>query len=182
VVAPYTAQLSYMLHDLAEVSDDELRAAPRMTALGKLAVLCLKHARVRADFLEIFTGWMEVVREVARAPTGLKALAQVIRYILLVHQPGQRAPLEALMALMEREVGSQAKEAIMTIGEQLIEQGVLQERQRFQGSLLRLLRQRFGNEVDAHVERRVAAGSGEQLEAWTARVLSAATLAELLAD
>jgi hypothetical protein len=186
VVAPYTAQLSYMLHDLAEVSDDELRAAPRMTALGKLAVLCLKHARVRADFLEIFTGWMEVVREVARAPTGLKALAQVIRYILLVHQPGQRAPLEVLMALMEREVGSQAKEAIMTIGEQLIEQGVLQgrqeERQRFQGSLLRLLRQRFGNEVDAHVERRVAAGSGEQLEAWIARVLSAATLAELLAD
>lgn len=186
VVAPYTAQLAYLLHDLVEVSDDELRAASKMTALGKLAVLCLKHARVRADFLELFARWMDEVREVARAPTGLKALAQVIRYILLVHQPSQRAVLEVLEAMMEREVGSQAKEAIMTIGEQLIEQGVQkgrqEERRRFQESLLRLLRQRFGNEVDAHVEQRVTAGSGEQLAAWTARVLSAATLSELLAN
>jgi hypothetical protein len=185
-VAPHTVQLAYMLHDLAAVSDDELRAAPMMTALGKLAVLCLKHARARADFLGIFAHWMDVVREVARAPTGLKALVQVIRYILQVHEPRQRETLEALMTLVEREVGSQAKEAVMTAGQQLIEQGIQQgrqeERRRFQGLLLRLLRQRFGNEVDAHVERQVAAGSGEQLEAWIARVLSAPTLSELLAD
>jgi Uma2 family endonuclease len=48
--------------------------------------------------------------------------------------------------------------------------------------LLRQLRQRFGDEVDAHVERRIAAASAERLETWAARVLSAATLAELLAD
>ena len=48
--------------------------------------------------------------------------------------------------------------------------------------LLRLLRQRFGDEVDAHVEQRIATASIEQIETWTARVLSAATLAELLAD
>jgi hypothetical protein len=45
-----------------------------------------------------------------------------------------------------------------------------------------LLRQRFGGEVDAHVERRVATASVEQLETWAERVLSATTLAELLAD
>jgi hypothetical protein len=33
-----------------------------------------------------------------------------------------------------------------------------------------------------HVERRVAAASSEQLETWIGRVLSAATLTELLAD
>jgi len=54
--------------------------------------------------------------------------------------------------------------------------------QRFQEVLLRLLRQRFGNEVDAHVERRVTMASIEQIETWTGRVLSAATLSELLAD
>ena len=181
--APHGVQLAYVLHDLSAISDDELRGAPAMTALGKLATLCLKHARARADFLEIFAGWLDVVREVARGPTGLKALVQVMGYILQVHEPSQR---EALEALMEREVGSQAKEAVMTAGQQLIEQGIQQgrqeERRRFQALLLRLLRQRFGNEADAQVERRIAASSGEQLEVWTARVLSAATLSELLAD
>lgn len=48
--------------------------------------------------------------------------------------------------------------------------------------LLRLLRRRFGAEVDGEVERRVAAAAVEQVEVWTERVLSAATLTELLAD
>jgi len=46
--------------------------------------------------------------------------------------------------------------------------------------LLRLLRQRFGDAVDVQVEQRIATASLEQVEAWTGRVLSAATLAEVL--
>jgi hypothetical protein len=48
--------------------------------------------------------------------------------------------------------------------------------------LLRQLRRRFGAEVDGEIERRVAAAPAEQVEVWTERVLSAATLTELLAD
>jgi hypothetical protein len=48
--------------------------------------------------------------------------------------------------------------------------------------LLRLLRRRFGAEVDGETERRVAAAPAEQIEVWAERVLSATTLAELLAD
>jgi hypothetical protein len=48
--------------------------------------------------------------------------------------------------------------------------------------LLRLLRRRFGAEVDGETERRVAAAPAEQVEVWAERVLSASTLAELLAD
>ena len=48
--------------------------------------------------------------------------------------------------------------------------------------LLRLLRQRFGDAVNAPVEQRIATASAEQVEAWTGRVLSAATLADVLAD
>jgi phenylalanyl-tRNA synthetase beta subunit len=44
-----------------------------------------------------------------------------------------------------------------------------------------LLRQRFGDAVNAQVEQRIATASLEQVEAWTGRVLSAATLAEVLA-
>jgi hypothetical protein len=48
--------------------------------------------------------------------------------------------------------------------------------------LLRLLQRRFGAEVDGETERRLAAASTRQIEDWAERVLSAATLAELLAD
>jgi hypothetical protein len=70
----------------------------------------------------------------------------------------------------------------VTAGQQLIEQGRQEGRQRLQDVLLHLLQQRFGDEVDARVRLRVAAASMEQIETWTGRVLSAATLAELLAD
>jgi hypothetical protein len=48
--------------------------------------------------------------------------------------------------------------------------------------LLRQLRRRFGAEVDGEIERRVATAPAEQIEVWVDRVLSAGTLAELLAD
>jgi hypothetical protein len=48
--------------------------------------------------------------------------------------------------------------------------------------LLQLLRRRFGAAVDGETQRRVAMASATQLELWADRVLSAATLAELLAD
>ncbi len=48
--------------------------------------------------------------------------------------------------------------------------------------LLRLLRRRFGAEVDSDVERRVLTARAEQVEVWTERLLSAPTLAELLLD
>ena len=48
--------------------------------------------------------------------------------------------------------------------------------------LLRQLRRRFGTQVDAQAELRVATAPAEQTEVWAERVLSARTLAELLAD
>jgi hypothetical protein len=44
------------------------------------------------------------------------------------------------------------------------------------------LRKRFGVQVNADTERRVAAASSEQIGLWADRVLSAVTLAELFAD
>jgi hypothetical protein len=60
-----------------------------------------------------------------------------------------------------------------------LEQGVKQGERKL---LLRQLRRRFGAEVDGETERRLAAASARQIEDWAERVLSAATLTELLAD
>jgi hypothetical protein len=63
-----------------------------------------------------------------------------------------------------------------------VQQGLAQGVERERKLLLRLLRRRFGAEVDGETERRVAAAPAEQIEVWAERVLSASTLAELLAD
>ena len=63
--------------------------------------------------------------------------------------------------------------------EQGVKQGLEQGERKL---LLRLLRRRFGSQVDRDTEQRIAAAPAEQIEVWAERVLSAATLAELLAD
>jgi hypothetical protein len=71
----------------------------------------------------------------------------------------------------------------MSAGQRLIQQGRQKGiQQGMQGVLLRLLRQRFGDAVNAQVEQRIATASLEQVEAWIGRVLSAVTLAEVIAD
>jgi hypothetical protein len=87
---------------------------------------------------------------------------------------------------LEREVSPEAKDTVMTAGERLIEQGVqqgIQQRvQRERTILLRLLKQRFGDEVNGEIEGRVAAASVEQIDRWAERETSATVLADVFAD
>jgi predicted transposase/invertase (TIGR01784 family) len=181
-VERYLVQFAYLLNDLSEISDDELRARA-MTAVAKLVALCFKHARTSPDFMALLERWMPVVREVWQAPNGLTALAQVLWYILRVSEHVER---DALKALLAREIGPETEEAIVTAGELLIEQGRQQVREegrrRLQELLLQQLGQRFGGQVDSRVEQRVAAASTEQVETWFRRVLSVASLSELFAN
>jgi hypothetical protein len=155
-----------------------------MTALGRLVMVCFRDARNETTLIEALLRWADAVREVIAAPNGPEALAQVMRYIVMVND---RIALETLQAVMERAAGPEAKDIIMTLGEQLIAQGVEQGEARgiLKGErrlLLRQLRQRFGSQVDADIEQRVTEAPEAQIEAWGTRLLSAATLVELLAD
>jgi hypothetical protein len=77
----------------------------------------------------------------------------------------------------------QTQDIVETWRQEAVQEGRQEGRQRLQEVLLHLVRQRFGSEeVDDQVEQRVATASIEQIETWTGRVLSAATLSELLAD
>ncbi len=66
-----------------------------MTALAKLVAMCFKHARTRADLIEVLGRWMDVVRQVAGAAHGLEALARVMRYILEVNEHVEPEALQA---------------------------------------------------------------------------------------
>lgn len=75
------------------------------------------------------------------------------------------------------------QDIVETWRREAIEEGVKQGLEQGERKLLlRQLRRRFGAKVDGEIERRVATAPAEQIELWADRVLSAATLADLLAD
>ena len=79
----------------------------------------------------------------------------------------------------DQEFLMQTQDIVETWRQEAIQKGVQQGEC---AVLLRLLRHRFGDAVDAHVEQRIATATIEQIDLWTVRILSAATLAEVLAD
>ena len=74
-------------------------------------------------------------------------------------------------------LGPKAEEAIMTIGQQLIEQG-RKEGQR--ATLLRLAGSRFG-ELPPATKARIESAGADDLDRWTDRLLAATRLEDLFA-
>lgn len=184
-LAEYLVRFAYALDNLSEIPDDRLRARDPTTAFVDL---CFKHVRKGARFVEILSQSGDLMRGVRETHDGREAFRFVVSYILIVNDTKHR---QALTAVLLREIGPEAKDILMTIGEQFIEQGREQgiqegmERGVLEGQrrmLLAQLRKRFGAQVNSDTERRLAAASPEQIGLWAERVLSAATLAELLAD
>jgi hypothetical protein len=113
----------------------------------------------------------------AEAPERRLALPVLLRLRLTVPtDPAQQTSDDQEFLMNTQDIVETWRRAAIEEG---VQQGLEQGERKV---LLRLLRRRFGAEVDSEIERRVAAAPAEQLEVWTERVLSAATLAELLAD
>ncbi len=75
----------------------------------------------------------------------------------------------------------------MTAAQRLREEGRQEGRlegreQASRAILLRLVQRRFGPTLDPQLEQRLRSASLEQVEAWSLRVFTAASLAELFAD
>jgi hypothetical protein len=125
----------------------------------------------------------------ADEPERRLALPALLRLRLAVPTDPAQQTKEDQEFLMDTQdvVEAWLQEAIQKGVKQGVEQGVKQGLQQGiqQGErklLLLQLRQRFGAEVDADIEHRIAMAPAEQIELWGARLLSAGTLAELLAD
>lgn len=193
-LSAYIPTSRYIVDDLSAIPDEALRSRAVMTALGKLTVVCFTHIRAQEDPVEVLGDWVDLIHEVLQAPTGFEALGLVMRYMMLVND---RAEPDVLQSFLEREVGPEAKEAVVTPGQRLIEQGIekgvrqglqqgLQQGRQLgevdgeRKLLLRQLHQRFGDELDPETERRIATAAAAEIETWALRVLSATTLNEVL--
>lgn len=169
---PHVPRFRFILEDISHETDEALRARA-MTALARLCLWCLRHAREPEVLVERLGAWVDLVREVRRAPDGVAAVVLIMRYILEVSAPAQP---DVLVARLAAATGDEVKEEIVTAADQLTEQG------RQQGSrdiLPGPLHERFDPLPDSAIAR-VAAADLAQLREWSKRVLKAPTLDDVL--
>ncbi|MBI4700761.1 MAG: DUF4351 domain-containing protein [Deltaproteobacteria bacterium] len=166
-------------------------------------LLAFKHGRDAADLAEKLARWADLVAEVAAASPGLDALVVLVRYLFQVSEHISR---ERAARVLQSALGARADEVVMTVGQQLIEQGRREgiqrgiEQGRHEGLqrgieqgierglvagrrdlLLRQLRRRFGD-LPEKVVTRLTSASAEQLDGWGERFATAERLDEVFGD
>jgi hypothetical protein len=179
-IAPYVPRFRFILDDISAASDEALRGRA-MSALGRLVLWCLRNARTPENLVWGLKGWVDLVREIRRAPNGAAALKMIFRYIFMVNE---RFGSKELVGLLAQAVGEEGKAEMASVADQLREEGrrdgeaegLLRGQRKI---LLKLLRARFGELPEAAVARVNAAELG-QLDTWAERVLSAQTLADVI--
>jgi len=179
-IEPYVPRLRFILDDISAASDEALRGRA-MSALGRLVLWCLRNARTPENLVWGLKGWVDLVREVRRAPNGAAALKMIFRYVFMINE---RFGTKELLGLLEQAVGEEGKAEMTSVADQLREEGRREGHVEglFRGRreiLLKQLRARFGELPEAAVARVNAAELG-QLDTWAERVLSAQTLADVI--
>lgn len=194
-VGPFAVDFQMGVKDLANASDERIRALA-MDALGRITLLALKHARTSKELGERILEWAQLAEQVAVAPHGLDALAEIVEYLWSVGN----VPREVVPDVVERlQVSERTRRIFMTTAEQLfehgmkkgvekglvqgieqgiekgIEQGVEQGER---GLFLRVLVKRFGP-LPQEIETRIANASSGDIEGWTLSLLDARTLGDL---
>jgi len=173
--------------DLTAETDERLRARA-MTDVGKLALLTLCHAR-DDDLMDRLEQWADLWAAVSRARSGLMALAAIVSYIGKVS--ASPSP-ERLMRLIPVDA-EEARVMVPTLFERLQEEGRQmgwhkglqegREKGREEGlreAISKLLRQRFG-ELAPEMVQRIEQADAATLDRWMERVLTAPSLAAVLA-
>jgi predicted transposase/invertase (TIGR01784 family) len=173
-VARHVPRLSFVLDDISQLSDDAL-AERALGLLPTLTLWALRDARRPRAFERSLARWVATMQALHQAETGREALMTVLRYLSLVVDDSAAQTLLTTLAAAPLE----AKETLMTtLAERWTAEG------RAEGSrelLLRQLELKFGP-LEAAARERVRTASEQQLLAWGTRILSADSLAAVLAD
>jgi hypothetical protein len=107
---------TYRLGAISEASDAELLSRS-MTALGRVALLCLSRSRSE-DLVSVLERFLDRAREVLNAPNGVAALATILSYI---HEVTESLP-ERVQQVVQR-LGRRGEEANMTAADILRQEG-----------------------------------------------------------
>ncbi|MEN9578916.1 MAG: hypothetical protein RJA70_1925 [Pseudomonadota bacterium] len=180
-VIAYIPQMSFVLDDLASVSDEGL-VARNLDDLSALALWSMRDARTAKRLLISLQFWALRLDRLAR--TEPAAVEQILRYLWLVVPDIDLDPF--LSALHSAAPATET--LTMTIAEQLEARGIAKgkaegeakgEAKGLRRSLTHLLTLKFGSVPDSAIER-IDRATEEQVLAWSARVLSATSLVDVI--
>lgn len=166
----FLPRFGFLLEDLARLDEQALRARP-LTPPVRMTLLLLKIAAGNSRLADDLRGWADELRAVLERPSGVEEFVALLRYIEIVGE----APIDQLHDLVA-QLGPEAEEAYVTTAEMLRVEGEARGRAE---ALAQLLSLKFGPLPRAALDA-VHAASTDQLESWTARVLTADTLEEVL--
>lgn len=164
--------------DSSEQSDEALRRRA-MTALGRLALWCLRHARQPLVLLQRLRAWQDLAEEVLDGPDGADALEPVMWYVAIRFAPEGRS--EVIKAL-RKGLGPKVEAAVMNYKEFWEESGWQRGMVEGQRSLLLKMLTRLFGELPEDVAHRVEAASTDEISVWAERVLGAKSLADVLGE
>ncbi len=196
--AAHVPRFSFVLEDLAETGDAELRERVAM-AVPRAVLWAFQHAREEHDIVAAMRRDIrDLLVAMQSARTGLHALALLMSYIMEV----TGTPTEEIGEFLELEVSPMAHEEFVSTAERLRREGREEGRReghkegRREGHkegrkegvdegrrdlLCMQLAQRFGK-LSPAVRKRVERADSEAVERWAERVLTAASLAEVFAE
>jgi predicted transposase YdaD len=165
----------YLLDDLGRATDESLLSRP-LSPRAQVTLWALKYGRRGMDALAQLRHWHDAIRELLRHE-GAWALVVHLRYTLLVNDDVTQSDLQDAIGAL----GPEANEAIMTVGQQLIEQGRIEGRVegRVEGraegiaSVLARMLTRLGVPLTDDQLRRLRGQSPEVLEALAADLIEA---------
>jgi hypothetical protein len=188
-VRHHVVGLRFLLVDLSRYSDERLWAAVfgrTVDATAQLALLALQSVPRNADLVQLVRRRLApLLREVLGAPTGFRALEAFLRYTLAVSSGVDWPAFERALVV---EVGPRAEEVVVATVRQMMDEsyskGLDEGRdagraERGAELLLKQIRLRFGP-IPTEAEARVRSASPDDHDRWAERVLTAATLADLL--
>ncbi|MEU4314978.1 Rpn family recombination-promoting nuclease/putative transposase [Nocardia sp. NPDC024068] len=173
-LGPHLPRLRFLLDDVAALDPRTLRdrdLTPATRVLLVLQRIAPKNTALGHDMLD----WLEDLRALESGPDPLGDYLAVLTYLVTV---GETA--EADLATVFEQLGPRAKEAIVTTADMIEARG--EARGRVEGrveALLELATVKFGV-LPAVAVRRIRSADSDQVRTWTARVLTATTLDELL--
>ncbi len=113
----FVPNFCYTLFDLSTFSDEEIKGSIE----NQIALLILKHI-FRSDLLAILPKVSALLRDLDEQETGLQALETLFRYLTNTEQLSS-VGFEKIQAALETNLSEDKKGAIMTIADQLRQEG-----------------------------------------------------------
>ncbi len=170
-----TPNFRFTVFDLATLGENTL-AAMASSALTRLALLILQHARTAPNLYEFLHAYHVLFHEVSLAANGGDALLRIFSYLAWVRGASDTAALHTITAQLNEGTSMQ------TIAEMWEQQGRVKGRQEGRQELLRRqLERRFG-QLPADVDTRLATADAVTLLRWADNIVTATSLDDFFAE